>query len=116
MKNIERNLLLTITAVFLVILACVFIVRQQNGSTISLSDIENTVGSISSLENGKININTADAQQLQQLPKIGEILSERIVAYREKNGAFEKLEDIKNVSGIGNVLFNSISDYITLGE
>lgn len=59
-----------------------------------------------------ININTATSQQLQELPGIGEAIANRIIAYRNLNGKFEKIEDIKNVSGIGEAKFNNIKDYI----
>ena len=116
MKNIERNLLLIITAVFLVVLLSVFITRQEHNNVISLSEIENTVTATVPIINGKININTADEKQLQELPKIGAVISKRIVAYRQEYGNFEKIEDIRNVSGIGNATFDAIVDYITTGE
>ena len=62
--------------------------------------------------NQSININTATSQQLQELPGIGEAIANRIIAYRNLNGKFEKIEDIKNVSGIGEAKFNNIKDYI----
>ncbi len=62
----------------------------------------------------KININTADTDELSKLSGIGEGLSERIIAYREKNGNFECIEDIQNVSGISEKRFEAICDYITV--
>ena len=62
--------------------------------------------------NGKININTASAEQLQELSGVGPSLSERIVQYREQNGHFKKIEDIQNVSGIGETRFNNLKDLI----
>lgn len=116
MKIGRPNLLLIITAIFLMVLVSIFLVRQKNGNVISLSEIENPASMHTALEDGKININTADASQLQQLPKIGEVLSQRIIKYRKENGDFKSIEDIKNVSGIGDALFASIADYITIGE
>ena len=49
----------------------------------------------------KININTASAEELETLVKIGPKYAERIIEYREKNGPFEKPEDIMQVSGVG---------------
>ena len=66
------------------------------------------------LESGdsqKININTATKEQLMTLPGIGEVLAGRIVDYRE-NTSFNNIEDIKNVSGIGDKKFEGIQDLI----
>ncbi len=62
----------------------------------------------------KVSINSATLAQLDSLPGIGEEKAKDIIAYRERNGPFEKLEDLKNVSGIGDSLFAKIKDYITL--
>lgn len=59
----------------------------------------------------KININTASLDQLMELPKIGEAKAKAIVEFRT-NEKFNSIEDIKNVSGIGDALFNDIKDLI----
>ncbi len=62
---------------------------------------------------GKININTATAQQLSDgLDGVGDVMAKRIVAYREKNGNFKSIEAIKNVSGIGEKTFAKLKDNI----
>lgn len=61
-----------------------------------------------------VNINTADAQQLQALPGIGPAIAERIVQYRQAHGPFKTKEDIKNVQGIGDKKFEAIKDLITV--
>ncbi|MDO4593887.1 MAG: DUF655 domain-containing protein [Tissierellia bacterium] len=63
-------------------------------------------------KNQKININTADIDQLQKLPNIGEKRAEAIIDYRKDN-KFENIEDIKNVSGIGDKYFDAMKDMIT---
>lgn len=60
---------------------------------------------------GKININNASVKDLTTLPGIGESKAKKIVEYRNKN-KFEKIEDIKNVTGIGNSLYEKIKDSI----
>lgn len=75
-----------------------------------------TGGSLSSsADSGLVNINTAPASELdQKLSGIGPTLAQRIIDYRIANGAFEKIEDLKNVSGIGDKKFAAIKDQITV--
>jgi len=63
----------------------------------------------------KININTAGVQELVTLDGIGEIKAREIVAYRDQNGAFERIEQILDVKGIGEATFAKIKDRITVG-
>lgn len=69
-----------------------------------------------SVSGGKININTATADELDEfLPGIGEVLAGNIISYREKNGRFKNIEDICNVDGIGNgKKYENIKDKITV--
>lgn len=69
-------------------------------------------GSPGSQAGGKININTATAAELETLPGIGPVLGQRIVDYRKANGPFAAIEDIKNVSGIGEATFEEIKELI----
>lgn len=64
--------------------------------------------------NSLISINNATKEELMQIPNIGESKAQKILEYREENGLFKSLEDIKNVSGIGEALFEKIKDYIIL--
>ena len=61
---------------------------------------------------GKISINTASLEELMTLKGIGEAKAKKIIDYRNTNGYFEKIEDILNVSGIGESIFNKIKDNI----
>jgi len=61
-----------------------------------------------------ININTADLQQLCELPQIGEALAGRIIAYRDQNGGFSSIDEITKVSGIGEATFQELKDLITV--
>ena len=69
-------------------------------------DFENVVS------DGKININTASKEQLMQIPGIGEAKASAILAYREAQGAFYSIEDIKQVEGIKDGVFEKIKNYI----
>ena len=62
----------------------------------------------------KVSINTATSDQLQTLPGIGNSKAEAIIKYRTEFGNFTSIEDIKNVSGIGDSLFEKIKDNITI--
>lgn len=64
----------------------------------------------------KIDINTADEQQLQLLPGIGPVLAQRIIAWREENGDFLIAEDLLAVEGIGVTKLNEIRNLITIQE
>ncbi len=63
---------------------------------------------------GKVNINLADAETLATLPQIGEVRAKAIIAYREKNGNFQKTEEIMLVAGIGNGIYAAIAASITV--
>ncbi|WP_026475725.1 helix-hairpin-helix domain-containing protein [Alkaliphilus transvaalensis] len=68
----------------------------------------------SSRNSGKININSASKGELTQLSGIGEALAERIIVYRQEKGAFKSIEEIKNVSGIGDKKFEEIKEKISV--
>lgn len=61
-----------------------------------------------------VNVNTASAEELQQLSGIGESLSQRIVDYRQANGPFSSIDELANVSGIGEARLAAIRDQISV--
>ena len=67
-------------------------------------------------EMGKIDINTAPAAELADLPGIGPALSARIVAYREEHGPFPNVESLRGVRGIGEKRFETIKDLVWAGD
>lgn len=67
-----------------------------------------------STSNNLININTADEKELQQIKGIGPALAGRIIDYRENNGAFKSIDEIKKVRGIGDKTFEKMRDQITV--
>ena len=84
-------------------------VCNPNATGISGSNTENSGGNS---ESNLIDINKASKSELMQLSGIGEARALDIISYREKHGAFKRIEDIKNVSGIKDAAFNKIKDYI----
>jgi comEA protein len=65
--------------------------------------------------NGKlININTADAGQLIELPRVGPKLAQRILDYRKSNGSFKRVQDLMKVKGIGEKVFAKLQPLITI--
>ena len=62
----------------------------------------------------KININTAGAAELELLPGVGPALAGRIVEYREKKGAFKRVEDLDRVKGIGPKILERIREKVTV--
>ena len=62
----------------------------------------------------RVNINKADAEQLQALPGIGPGTAERIIRYREQHGPFQRIEELMNVRGIGPRRFARLKDRITV--
>lgn len=75
---------------------------------------KNTYDLQNSAADERVNINTADSVTLQTIPGIGPSKADRIIEYRNSEGRFNKIEDIKNISGIGDKTFESIKKYITV--
>lgn len=93
--------------------------ENLSGSNTSNSDDSSELSSNSSSQensskNSIVNINTATQTELETLPGIGPSIALKIINYRKENGKFSKIEDIKNVSGIGDSKFESIKKFITV--
>ena len=61
-----------------------------------------------------VNLNTATAEQLATIPGVGPKMAERIIDYRQKSGGFKKIEDLMNVSGVGEKSFLKMKPLITV--
>lgn len=59
-------------------------------------------------KDSRININKASVEELVELPRVGQATAKRIVVFREQNGPFKKVEDLKSVRGIGDKVFDQI--------
>ena len=86
------------------------IIDSKSGDNIIIE--ENTVSSNNSTQT--ININKATEKEFETLPGIGPSLASKIIEYRNQNGKFESIEDIKNVNGIGDNKYEKIKDLITV--
>ncbi len=93
--------------------------KLEDGEEI-IVPFKNSDGSASSADTSgsnnskKININTASKDALISLPGIGDVKAQAIIDYRNKNGKFKTIEEIVNVSGIGEKTFESLKDLITV--
>lgn len=111
--------MIAITCLFLILSICVLTKNSCHQSPLIspeytvINEVQQETNSFYS--NGKVNINIATAKQLQILDGIGPEIAERIVKYREENGMFQSIEDLRKVSGIGDVKFRKIEKYITVG-
>ena len=92
--------------------------EQEKISICTNSDVNNDaciqLEEADSAPAGKVNINTATVDILMSLPGIGKTKAENIIKYRNKNGNFTKIEDLKQVEGIGDSIYAQIKDLITI--
>ena len=112
MKNTAFVWMITVCLAF-----CAFAGGFFLGRNVNHSDVQhgNKPAAPQTTEDNKLNINTATAAQLQNLPGVGPVLAERIVAYRQEHGPFVTTEQLLLVEGIGETLLENISDHITAG-
>lgn len=80
----------------------------------SIFDEETEYTMSSDIKNTKVNINKATASELETINGVGPALAEKIIAYRTANGRFATVEDLKNVSGIGEKKFETIRDAVVV--
>ena len=83
-----------------------------NNSASNTSSEKSSSNKESAFKISVVNINTATQTELETLPGIGPSLALKIINYRKENGKFSSIEDIKNVSGIGDAKFENIKNYI----
>jgi competence protein ComEA len=77
-------------------------------------DTEESKSVESKSEDSKININTANIQELDALPGVGEATANKIISYRDEKGKFNNIEEIKNVNGIGDKKYEDIKEMINI--
>ena len=89
----------------------------EDGEQIYLSEGESSFTSAAGAHGGaqgKLNINRASVNELDGLPGVGPVLAARIAAYRQSNGKFASVDELRKVSGIGPAKFNDLRDFITV--
>ena len=89
-------------------------IQTSPDSDMQTTDINMRSNSATALDNGLVNLNTADVAALMTLPGIGESRAKAIISYREQHGAFAQIEDIMKISGIKQAAFSKIKDKITV--
>ena len=89
-------------------------IQTSPDSDMQTTDRNVRSNSATALDNGLVNLNTADVAALMTLPGIGESRAKAIISYREQHGAFAQIEDIMKISGIKQAAFSKIKDKITV--
>ena len=88
--------------------------QKESGNYVGNTNTSNKNTTDKNDLNSKVNINTATKEELDTLPGIGESTANKIINYREENGKFKSIEEIKEVSGIGDSKFEQIKDLIEI--
>ena len=110
----ERAILAVLGALALAALAVLAWQRQAAPLTITAAPAASWDRQLADAR--QVDVNTADASQLERLPGVGPALARRIVEDRQARGAFRSLEDLSRVRGIGSKTLEGAQDYITIGQ
>jgi len=113
-------IMMIITAVFAFTALGIFIGRRTTDGHIFVhtdsSVRSESMDETETTPTGLININTADAEQLQELPGVGPAMAEQIIAYREEHGDFKTKRELMKVKGIGEKTYEELKEMITVKE
>lgn len=114
LKRAERSILIFLLAALIIGLCAAAYQRSHKTPDVRIGKF--SIESDGAFPRHKVDINNADQDELESLKGVGGAMAARIVEYRQSHGAFASIEEIKNVKGIGQVLFDKIKDDITVGE
>ena len=90
------------------------VVPERLAVNASGNEVQSKAGGTSGSSSKLININTADAKELDGLPGVGPAMAQRIIEYRTNSGAFQAIEDLKKVHGMGAAKFEKLKDKVSL--
>ena len=88
--------------------------EEQTGTKAGSDYVGGSATKNTSVQSNIVNINTANSTQLQQLRGVGPATADKIIEYRKEYGQFKSIEDIMNVSGIGEKTFENLKTFITV--
>lgn len=86
--------------------------ETSDGNISSSESSSDSASTNNNKNNNRVNINKADSEELRTLDGVGPAMAERIITYRNENGSFKTIEDLKNVSGIGDKTFEKLKNNI----
>ena len=115
-----QKALAAVTAVFVIFTLAFFIGRSSSRAVVTTQKepevIVREIPVYEPVPDVKLNINKATADELEDLPGIGEVLAQRILHWREQNGSFISTEQLMDVEGIGEAKFAAIKDRICVED
>ena len=106
LKRLKDNPSIVLFAVTLVLAAIVVLMCTSGVFGTGAQKVDKT-------DTALVNINTADEEELAKLDGISDVLAQRIVEYRNENGEFSSVEQIKEVYGIGDGIYKRVKNYVT---
>lgn len=91
-------------------------VSDYEALSLQENDVPSEAEEATEESSGLLNLNIATIHELEDLPNIGPVLAQRILDYREANGGFASVEELKNVDGIGDKIFESVVNLVEVGN